>query len=88
MIESRCGIKCSECKYKDELSCSGCVNIDDPFWGECQVKDCCEDKKLENCGFCKKFPCDLLNKFSYDKKEGDNGKRIEQCKTWCSDCKK
>lgn len=84
MIESRCGILCSECTYKEQLNCTGCVNIDKPFWGEsCPVKSCCEGKNLKNCGACTDFPCELLNKFAYDKEQGDDGKRIEQCKKWC-----
>lgn len=83
MIESRCGIVCSECAYKEKMNCKGCVNIDNPFWGECPVKKCCEEKQFENCGMCIDFPCDLLKKFAYDKEQGDNGKRIEQCKCWC-----
>lgn len=83
MIESRCGILCSNCEYKDSTGCKGCVNIDKPFWGEqCPVKSCCEDKKLQNCGACNTFPCDLLISFAYDKEQGDNGLRIEQCKKW------
>ena len=85
MIESRCGILCSECEYKEQMNCKGCVNIRKPFWGEsCPVKSCCENKKHENCGYCNDFPCELLNKFAYDKEQGDDGKRIEQCKKWCS----
>lgn len=83
MIESRCGIVCSACEYREKMSCKGCVNITKPFWGEqCPVKACCEGKKLENCGHCSNFPCQLLNKFAYDKEQGDNGKRIEQCRAW------
>jgi hypothetical protein len=26
----------------------------------------------------------LLHQFAYDKEQGDNGKRIEQCKAWAS----
>ena len=88
-IESRCGILCSECTYREEMNCKGCVNIDKPFWAEslcgensCPVKDCCEGKKLEHCGQCADFPCDLLNQFAYDKEQGDDGKRIEQCRKW------
>ena len=33
------------------------------------------------CGECD-FPCDLLNQFAYDKEQGDDGKRIEQCRKW------
>lgn len=84
MIESRCGIKCSECEYKDKMNCAGCVNIKKPFWGEsCPVKSCCESKDIVNCGLCNTFPCDLLKQFSYDKEQGDNGARIKQCKYWC-----
>ena len=87
MIESRCGILCSECEYKEQVNCKGCVNIDKPFWGDrCEVKSCCEDKGFLYCGKCDNFPCDLLNQFSYDKEQGDDGKRIEQCKKWACQC--
>lgn len=79
MVESRCGILCSECRFKE---CEGCVNIANPFWGSCPVKGCCEEKEKEHCGECEMFPCELLTKFAYDEKEGDNGKRIAQCKKW------
>ena len=83
MIESRCGILCSACSFKKDGICSGCFQIQKPFWGDaCPVKDCCESKKQEHCGTCKEFPCDLLNKFAYDESQGDNGLRIEQCKKW------
>lgn len=84
MVQSRCGILCNECSYREQVQCKGCVNIKKPFWGEsCPVKSCCESNSLEHCGLCKQFPCDLLNQFAYDKEQGDDGKRIEQCKQWC-----
>ena len=83
MIESRCGILCGECSYQAQAGCKGCVNIEKPFWGEnCPVKSCAETKGHEHCGQCSDFPCDLLNQFAYDEKQGDNGKRLEQCKCW------
>jgi len=83
VIESRCGILCSECEYKEKMNCKGCISIDKPFWGEkCTIKSCCEEKGFNHCGQCKKFPCENLKAFSYDKSEGDDGKRIEQCKKW------
>ena len=82
MIESRCGILCSSCDYVEKLSCKGCVNITQPFWGVCPVKSCCEEKHLCHCGLCADFPCDVLSQFSYDKEHGDDGKRIEQCRAW------
>lgn len=83
MLESRCGILCSRCRYKEQMGCRGCVQIDKPFWGDvCPVKDCCENRKHEHCGQCGEFPCTLLKQFAYDENQGDGGKRIEQCKCW------
>ncbi len=82
-IESRCGLLCSECAYREQMNCSGCVQITKPFWGEsCPVKSCCETRTHGHCGQCEKFPCELLHGFAYDEKQGDNGKRIETCKSW------
>ncbi len=86
MIESRCGVVCSECDYREQFNCSGCVNIAVPAWGQCEVKICCENKKLQHCGECDTFPCMQLNQFAYDAEHGDNGLRIEQCKKWCAEC--
>lgn len=83
MIESRCGIVCSECGFQESHGCKGCVNIDNPFWGECPVKTSCESKKHAHCGECGEFPCKLLESFAYaDNEHGDDGKRIEQCRKW------
>lgn len=83
MIESRCGILCGECAYREQTGCNGCVQSDKPFWADaCPVKSCCETKKHEHCGECENFSCQLLNSFAYDEKQGDNGKRIDQCKQW------
>ncbi len=85
MIESRCGILCSECTYREQMGCKGCVQIDKPFWGDCcPVKSSCEAKKHAHCGQCGAFPCDLLKQFAYDEKQGDGGKRIEQCRCWAN----
>ena len=82
MVESRCGILCSQCEYKEQCG-GGCTKIDKPFWGDsCPVKDCCEGRELEHCGQCANFPCSVLTQFAYDTEEGDNGKRIETCRRW------
>jgi len=83
MIESRCGLLCSQCGYRERANCGGCVDIEKPFWGDsCPVKSCCEELGHEYCGQCADFPCELLNGFAYDKEQGDNGKRIETCRLW------
>lgn len=82
-IESRCGLLCSECGYREQTGCNGCVNINKPFWGEsCAVMNCCRDKQHEHCGDCDEFPCEVLHGFAFDPEQGDNGKRLEQCKIW------
>ena len=85
MIESRCGLLCSACDYREQMNCKNCISITKPFWGDaCPVKSCCEERRHEHCGLCSDFPCDLLKQFAYDKEQGDDGKRIEQCKVWAS----
>lgn len=85
MAESRCGLLCNDCEYKEPMQCKGCLAMEKPFWGDsCPVKSCCEAKQHSHCGECSEFPCELLNQFSYDKNQGDQGKRIEQCRKWHS----
>ena len=91
MVESRCGLLCSEfnCKEQFGFDCKGCAKESSAPWGICDVKVCCEEKGLEHCGLCSNFPCELLKSFSYDKEHDDNGKRIIQCTSWkagCSGC--
>ena len=83
MKESRCGLLCSQCAFRESMGCEGCVQIDKPFWGEsCPVKSCCEEKQLAHCGLCGSFPCRTLEGFAYDAEQGDNGLRLEQCRKW------
>ena len=81
-VESRCGIVCSECSCECDGRAKGCISIPKPFHGMCEVKACCESKKLLYCSECPEFPCDLLNKYAYDPAHGDEGKRIKQCSAW------
>lgn len=83
MAESRCGLLCAQCAYREQMNCPGCVHMSKPFWGDsCPVKSCCEGKGKMHCGECDGFPCDPLHQFAYDPKQGDDGKRIEQCRSW------
>lgn len=83
MIESRCGLACSQCGYRERMNCPGCTDMERPFWGEsCPVKKCCEEKGRAHCGECPDFPCELLTQFAYDKAQGDDGERIRRCRRW------
>src|SRR5688572_16507943 len=82
MIESRCGLLCSQCSFRESAGCPGCINTAKLFWGECRVKQCCEGRDFSHCGQCGEAPCETLTEFAFDKEHGDNGARIEQCKKW------
>ena len=85
MIESRCGLCCSSCEFKETEGCRGCIETNGhPFHGECRLAQCSIEKKIRYCGECKDFPCELLKAFSFDENFGDNpkGARIEKCRKW------
>lgn len=85
MIDSRCGLHCTGCEYKETNGCKGCIETNgNPFHGECPVAVCCQDKGFVHCGQCSEIPCELLTRYSCDPVHGDNphGARIEQCKLW------
>ncbi len=85
MIDSRCGLHCTGCEYKDSCGCGGCIETNGhPFHGECPVAVCCQKKGIVHCGECGDIPCELLTQYSCDPEHGDTpqGARIEQCKKW------
>lgn len=86
MVESRCGLLCSQCSYKEPCNCGGCIETNGhPFHGECPVAICCQNKGNTHCGQCRELPCEQLYAYSYlDKEHGDNppGARIEVVKRW------
>lgn len=81
VIESFCGLICSKCEYREKVNCKGCIKSKGKlFYGECDVAKCAISKEKRFCGECEKFPCDTLKKYSYDKEQGDDGQRIENCR--------
>jgi hypothetical protein len=89
MVDSRCGLLCSQCTYREPCNCGGCIQTDGhPFHGTCPVAVCCQDKGYQHCGQCPGMPCEKLYAYSYlDKEHGDNppGARIEILKKWRSE---
>lgn len=80
-VETYCGLSCSECDYRESCHCGGCIATNGkPFHGECEVAHCAQEKKRRFCGECPEFPCELLNRYSFDPEQGDNGQRIERCR--------
>ena len=85
VIDTRCGLHCVGCKFKESCGCKGCIASNGhPFHGECPVAACCQEKGHTHCGECAVFPCELLTQYSCDPVHGDTpkGARIEQCRKW------
>lgn len=82
MVQSRCGLKCDACDWRERTGCRGCTNVKELFWGACPVKNCCEGRGHAHCGQCDAFPCEQLKAFAWDKEHGDEGRRIETCRQW------
>jgi len=88
MIDTRCGLRCESCSFREKFDCGGCIaTMGHPFHGECPVAVCCQEKDLVHCGQCPGFPCALLEQYSCDPEHGDDppGARIEQCRKWCTE---
>ena len=86
MAESRCGLLCSECKWKAIMKCDGCFAIKKPFWGpKCPVKNCCEENGKAHCGQCDRFACKQLHEFAFDPVTKDEGDRIERLEQWTAE---
>lgn len=90
VVDSRCGLHCIGCEYKETCGCGGCIETNGhPFHGECPVAVCCQKKGYLHCGECPDIPCELLTQYSCDPEQGDvpHGARIEQCKRWYAETK-
>lgn len=86
MIDSRCGLHCTDCGWKQSHGCGGCIEtMGHPFHGECPIATCCQNKGYSHCGECNIIPCEKLYEYSYlDPEHGDKpqGARIEVCRQW------
>jgi len=87
--DSRCGLPCTGCVWKESHGCGGCIETNgNPFYGECPIAQCCQDKGLTHCGECDIMPCEKLYEYSYkDEEHGDKppGKRIERIRRWAAE---
>ncbi len=89
MIDSRCGLHCTDCEWKETCGCGGCIEtMGQPFHGKCPIAICCQDKGLIHCGECDTIPCAKLYAYSYlDPEHGDKpqGARVEVCRHWAAE---
>lgn len=86
MVDSRCGLLCSKCTYREPCNCGGCIETNGhPFHGECHIAVCCQTKGYSHCGQCPVMPCEQLYNYSCDGGEhSDNppGARLEILREW------
>ncbi len=50
--DTYCGKYCSECEYRVELDCPGCINGAGQVGGICEIARCCRDKDINCCSEC------------------------------------
>lgn len=89
MPDTRCGLSCAGCTFKESHGCGGCVKtMGHPFHGSCPIALCCQGKGLSHCGECSLIPCNKLYAYSYlDPEHGDKpqGARVETCRRWAAE---
>ncbi len=76
-IQSRCGLLCRGCTFKASHGCGGCIETSGhPFYGECPIAMCCQNKGFSHCGECAEMPCQQLYEYSCgDSEHCDKPKR-------------
>lgn len=89
MDDSRCGLHCAGCSWKESHGCCGCIETSGhPFHGECPIAICCQQKGHAHCGECDIIPCEKLYAYSYlDPEHGDKprGARVQVCRRWAAE---
>ena len=85
-VQSRCGLLCDGCAWRASHGCKGCAATNgNPFYGECPVAACCQQKGYAHCGQCPDMPCDKLHAYSCtDPEHGDKpaGARLAVLRCW------
>lgn len=50
----------------EAIRCDGCLKPDseNPFriGGDCEMRNCVQNRNISHCGFCSEFPCDLIER--------------------------
>lgn len=87
-VDSRCGLHCTACLWKESHGCGGCIETQGhPFYGACRIAACCQRREVTHCGECDIIPCNKLFAFSYlDPEHGDKppGDRVSVCRHWAA----
>ena len=84
--QSRCGLLCESCAFKEPYNCGGCIKtLGHPFHGECPIAVCAQEKGYIHCGQCPDMPCEKLYEYSCGDSEHcdkPKGARLEILRYW------
>lgn len=64
---------------KEDMTCYGCRDINiknSKMCGICSIRICAEDRKLQNCGYCKEYPCVVVK--NHIPEDSDNRVRLNR----------
>lgn len=64
-----CGVDCAVCPDLAGGVCPGCRKSVWPDGDACPPIPCCQEKGIEVCGQCQRFPCQMMAEF-YEESEG------------------
>jgi hypothetical protein len=66
-----------EKRVEDITDCDGCKAQSGRLYSDCQkcrIRKCARQKRLENCAYCRQYPCEKLTRF-FDSEDIDGGAR-------------
>lgn len=64
---------------KDDMNCRGCHSEmvkDSKMCGNCEIRNCANDKNISTCADCTSYPCNLIDK--HLPVESDNRKTLDE----------
>ena len=50
----------------EDMTCFGCKELstkESKMCGVCTIRNCADQKKVENCGYCSAYPCSEINTY-------------------------
>ena len=73
-----CGVDCAACSDYREEKCPGCRKSEWPDGDPCPPIACCLRRKIESCGRCGDFPCEMMREF-YEESDGHRAAYARMC---------
>ncbi len=58
-----CGVDCAPCPDYRTGTCPGCRQSSWPEGDACPPVSCCRERRIDCCGACRDFPCEMMRDF-------------------------